>query len=67
MQRIHIKVINCLNYEQCSNGGVFVSVLKGLNPEKIFAYFEELAKIPHGSGNENASTVIIQGYMDMVC
>jgi len=29
-----------------------VSVLKGLNPEKVFAYFEELAKIPHGSGNE---------------
>ncbi|MEG1255427.1 aminoacyl-histidine dipeptidase [Clostridium sp.] len=29
-----------------------MSVLKGLNPEKVFAYFEELTKIPHGSGNE---------------
>ncbi|MEG0133321.1 MAG: aminoacyl-histidine dipeptidase [Clostridium sp.] len=29
-----------------------MSVLKGLNPEKVFLYFEELTKIPHGSGNE---------------
>ena len=29
-----------------------MSVLKGLNPENVFSYFEELTKIPHGSGNE---------------
>ncbi len=28
------------------------SVLKGLKPEKVFYYFEELTKIPRGSGNE---------------
>jgi len=29
-----------------------MSILKGLNPEKVLGYFEELTKIPHGSGNE---------------
>ena len=28
-----------------------MSVLKGLKPEKVFYYFEEICKIPHGSGN----------------
>lgn len=28
-----------------------MGVLSGLNPEKVFYYFEELTKIPHGSGN----------------
>ena len=27
-------------------------ILEGLNPEKVFYYFEELTKIPRGSGNE---------------
>jgi len=26
-------------------------VLEGLQPERVFYYFEEIAKIPHGSGN----------------
>lgn len=26
-------------------------VLEGINPEKVFYYFEEICKIPHGSGN----------------
>lgn len=28
-----------------------MSVLKGLKPEKVFSYFEEICGIPHGSGN----------------
>ena len=28
-----------------------MSVLKGLKPEKVFEYFEEICGIPHGSGN----------------
>jgi len=30
------------------------NVLKGLMPEKVFQYFEELTQIPRGSGNEKA-------------
>lgn len=29
-----------------------MEVLKVLNPKKVFSFFEELTKIPHGSGNE---------------
>ena len=28
-----------------------MSVLKNLQPERVFYYFEEITKIPHGSGN----------------
>ena len=28
-----------------------MGVLTGLQPERVFYYFEELTKIPHGSGN----------------
>ncbi len=28
-----------------------MSVLQGLKPERVFYYFEEICKIPHGSGN----------------
>ena len=28
-----------------------MGVLSGLKPEKVFYYFEEICKIPHGSGN----------------
>lgn len=31
-----------------------MGVLSGLKPEKVFAYFEEIAGIPHGSGNVKA-------------
>lgn len=31
-----------------------MGVLSGLNPAKVFAYFEEICRIPHGSGNEEA-------------
>ncbi|MEE1243845.1 MAG: aminoacyl-histidine dipeptidase [Frisingicoccus sp.] len=29
-------------------------ILKGLEPERVFRYFEEICAIPHGSGNEKA-------------
>ena len=29
-------------------------ILKNLEPERVFYYFEELTKIPHGSGNTKA-------------
>lgn len=29
-------------------------ILKGLEPERVFYYFEEICGIPHGSGNEKA-------------
>ncbi len=29
-----------------------MGVLSGLKPAKVFAYFEEICQIPHGSGNE---------------
>ncbi len=81
-----------------------MSVLGNLKPSKVFSFFEDMTKIPHGSGNEKAisdflvnfakernleviqdselnviikkpatpgyekaTTVIIQGHMDMVC
>lgn len=28
-----------------------MAILQGLKPEKVFYYFEEICKIPHGSGN----------------
>lgn len=31
-----------------------MSVLKGLQPERVFYYFEEITKIPHGSGDMSA-------------
>lgn len=30
------------------------NILKGLEPERVFHYFEEICAIPHGSGNEEA-------------
>ncbi|MBU3811517.1 MAG: aminoacyl-histidine dipeptidase, partial [Candidatus Niameybacter stercoravium] len=29
-------------------------ILENLQPEKVFYYFEEISKIPRGSGNEKA-------------
>ena len=31
-----------------------MSVLKGFEPTNVLSYFEELCKIPHGSGNTKA-------------
>ncbi|MCR4924448.1 MAG: aminoacyl-histidine dipeptidase [Lachnospiraceae bacterium] len=81
-----------------------MEVLKGLEPERVFFYFEDISKVARGSGNtkgisdhlkdfanrhgleciqdeknnliifkegslglENASPLILQGHMDMVC
>ena len=30
------------------------NILKGLQPELVFKYFEEISQIPRGSGNEKA-------------
>ena len=37
-------------------------VTKGYKPEKALAYFEELCKIPHGSGNEEAVAKYIENF-----
>ena len=37
-------------------------VTKGYRPEKVLAYFEELCKIPHGSGNEEAVAKYIENF-----
>lgn len=37
-------------------------VTKGYKPEKALAYFEELCKIPHGSGNEEAVACYIENF-----
>ncbi len=38
------------------------NITKGYKPEKVFAYFEELCKIPHGSGNEEAVAKYIEAF-----
>ena len=37
-------------------------VTKGYKPQKALAYFEELCKIPHGSGNEEAVAKYIENF-----
>ena len=37
-------------------------VTKGYKPEKVLAYFEELCKIPHGSGNEEEVAKYIENF-----
>ena len=36
-----------------------MGVLEGLKPERVFYYFEEICKIPHGSYNVAAITVFL--------
>ena len=31
-----------------------MAILAGLQPERVFHWFEELCRIPHGSGNTKA-------------
>ena len=33
-------------------GGVNMNVLAGIEPERVFYFFEEISRIPHGSGND---------------
>lgn len=37
-------------------------ITKGYAPEKVLAYFEELCKIPHGSGNEEAIACYVENF-----
>ena len=37
-------------------------VTKGYKPEKVLGFFEELCKIPHGSGNEEAVAKYIENF-----
>ena len=36
--------------------------LEGLKPERVFYYFEEICKIPHGSGNTEAISKYLQDF-----
>lgn len=40
-----------MKYSRMKKEGFIMSVLKNLKPEKVFYYFEEITKIPHGSYN----------------
>ena len=37
-------------------------ITKGYKPEKVLAYFEEMCKIPHGSGNEETVAKYIENF-----
>lgn len=37
-------------------------ICKGLSPERVFYYFEEISKIPRGSGNERAVSEYIENF-----
>ena len=39
-----------------------MAVLKGLKPEKVFAYFEKLCSVPHGSGNTKIISDLCVGF-----
>ena len=39
-----------------------MSVLKNLQPERVFYYFEEITKIPHGSGNTKQISDYLAGF-----
>ncbi len=39
-----------------------MGILSGLKPEKVFTYFEEIARIPHGSGNVGAISDYLAGF-----
>ena len=36
--------------------------LSGLQPEKVFYYFEQICAIPHGSGNTKAISDYLVGF-----
>lgn len=40
------------------------SVLQGLEPQCVFSYFEQLTRIPRGSGNEQAVSDYIIAYAE---
>ena len=40
------------------------NVLCGLEPQSVFSYFEQLTRIPRGSGNEKAVSDYIIAYAE---
>ena len=38
-----------------------MGVLSGLKPDRVFTFFEEIAQIPHGSGNVEAISDYLEG------
>lgn len=46
--------------ERCERMGV----LAGLKPERVFYYFEEITKIPHGSGNVRQISDYLKAFAD---
>lgn len=40
------------------------NILAGLEPQKVFAFFEELSRIPHGSGNTEAISAWAKAFAD---
>lgn len=39
-----------------------MGVLSGLKPDRVFTFFEEIAQIPHGSGNVEAISDYLAGF-----
>ena len=39
-----------------------MAVLSGLKPERVFAYFEKLCSVPHGSGNTKIISDMCVGF-----
>ena len=47
-----------------------MSVLEGLEPASVFHFFEEICKIPHGSGNEEQLSDYLKRFAmerDLLC
>ena len=49
--QILILEVHFVVYEKRRNEEMKMGVLSNLEPKKVFYYFEEITKIPHGSGN----------------
>lgn len=41
-----------------------MGVLEGLQPERVFHFFEEISRIPHGSGNTRAISDYLKAFAD---
>lgn len=49
--QILILKVRFVLYKKRRNEEMKMGVLSNLEPKKVFYYFEEITKIPHGSGN----------------
>ena len=41
-----------------------MGVLEGLQPERVFHFFEEISRIPHGSGNTRAISDYLKAFAE---